>query len=72
MKPIYWTKYKTEVDEETGIITKLNELEEIQETELEYVPDGDGFEVDLGNIKYATYKKNPDNYIIENGKLKKK
>lgn len=69
---IYWTKPVYEFNEELGMNIQTGELEDIKEFEEDWVPDGDGFEVDLGDIKYSTYKKNKNKYEVVGGKLQRK
>lgn len=69
---IYWTKPKFIRDEETGMIVGKDGYEIIQETDMGFVPDGDGFEVDMNDIKYKTYIKHPEDYEIIQGVLVKK
>ena len=57
---IYWTKRT-----EDGLLL-------VQATDLPFMPDGDGFEVDLGNIPYDEYEKNPDDFEIDGWKLVRK
>lgn len=67
---IYWTKRKTEIDE-LGMTNVLNEFELIQETDLDYVPHGDGMEINMNGIDYSEYKEHPEQYEIVNGVLTK-
>lgn len=69
---MYWTKPKYEFDENSGMNIPTGELEDIKEFEEDWVPDGDGFAVDMGDIKYSTYKKNKSKYEIVEGKLQRK
>lgn len=63
--PIYWTKpIKNDIGLPTGEFETIKE-----ETEFPYVPDGDGFEVDMGDVSYQDYLNNPDGYTVEYGKL---
>lgn len=63
--PIYWTK---PIKNEEGILTE--DLEVIkEEKDFPFVPDGDGFEVDMNGVDYQDYLTNPDGYTIEYGKL---
>lgn len=64
--PIYWTK--PIFDEETHAPTGEFEIIK-EETEFPYVPDGDGFEVDMNGIAYHDYLASPESYTIEYGKL---
>lgn len=65
---IYWTKPIFETRED-GLTVKTDKFEEIKECADGYVPDGDGFEVDLNGIKYKTYLKSPDKYTLDGNKL---
>ena len=66
---IYWTKRKMNEDN----LLPSNELEEIkEETEMDFVPDGDGFEINMNGISYEEYKEDPDKFIIIKGTLERK
>lgn len=66
---IYWTKPKTEYNEELEMYIEVGGFEEIKECEDDFVPDGSGFEVDLNGVTYKKYLKSPDKYTVVNGKL---
>lgn len=70
---IYWTKQEFALDEETGVLVPTGNLIPVQQSSEDYVPDGDGFAVELGDkISYSSYKKNPEAYEIVNGVVVKK
>ena len=62
---IYWTKRM--LTEEGFPTDKLETIKE--ETEFDFVTDGDGFEINMNGIDYQDYINNPDKYDIINGKL---
>ena len=66
---IYWTKPKVEYDEELEMFISIGGLEEIKESDSDFVEDGSGFEIDMNGISYENYLANTENYTIENGKL---
>ena len=66
---IYWTKPKTEYNEELEMYIEIGGLEEIKEFEGDYVPDGSGFEVDLNGVEYKDYLEAPEKYTVKEGKL---
>lgn len=65
----YWTKPIFEIDKISGMRTPSGQYESIKFFDEDWVPDGDGFAVDIGNIEYSDYLINKDQYKIENGKL---
>lgn len=69
---IYWTKPELVWDEDQNMNIPTGKLLPVQESEEDFVPDGDGFQVDMGEIKYSTYKKKPENYEIVDGVVIKK
>ena len=69
MDTIYWTKPILVFDEGEKRFINTGELEEIKECKDGYVPDGDGFEVNMNGIKYKSYLKKPERYRVENGIL---
>lgn len=69
---IYWTKPELVWDEDQNMNIPTGKLIDIQQSAEDFVPDGDGFAIDLGKISYSSYLKNPDNYEIVEGKLVKK
>lgn len=69
METIYWTKIKRIFDSEKEIWVSTDKYEIIKEEEQGYVPDGDGFQVNMNGISYETYLKAPENYLIVSGVL---
>lgn len=69
METIYWTKPIFKWDENENMFIKTGEFEDIKECKEGYVPDGDGFAVDMNGIKYKTYLKNPEKYKLESNIL---
>ena len=68
MNPVYWTKRASKV--ENNEVVYLDEFEIIkEELELGFVPDGDGFEVNMNEISYEDYLANPEAYELINGTL---
>ena len=49
---IYWTKPKVEYDEELEMFIPIGGLEEIKESDSDFVEDGSGFEIDMNGISY--------------------
>ena len=64
---IYWT---TRLVDEDGMFT--GELDTIKEDDLNFVPDGDGFQINMNGINYDSYISNPDKYYIDGCNLKVK
>lgn len=69
METIYWTKIERIFDSEKEIWVSTDKYEIIKEEEQGYVPDGDGFQVNMNGISYETYLKAPENYLIVSGVL---
>lgn len=69
METIYWTKIERIFDTEKEIWISTGKYEIIKEEEQGYVPDGDGFQVNMNGISYKTYLKAPEKYLIESGVL---
>lgn len=66
---IYWTKYKSVYSEDSDSYIRTNQLEDIKESDEDFVTDGEGFEIDMNGIDYQDYIKDPSKYYIEKGKL---
>lgn len=64
---IYWTKRLVDED---GMFT--GELDTIKEDDLNFVPDGDGFQINMNGINYDSYISNSDKYYIDGCNLKVK
>ena len=83
-KVLYWTKYKKEtwldIDDNgreiereiEGSIDVANPEIIKAETEIDCVPDVEGFEVDMNGIEYKDYLSNVDEYAVMSGILYKK
>lgn len=68
MEIIYWTKKKKEIIDD--ILVHYEELETIkEEKELGFVPDGDGFEINMNDFSYEDYLENIEAYEVVSGKL---
>lgn len=69
METIYWTKIEKIFDTEKEIWISTGKYETIKEEEQGYVPDGDGFQVNMNGIPYEEYLEDPSKYEIIAGKL---
>lgn len=80
---IYWTKYKkgtveTTDDEGNIVVTEIegsidtSQTEPIYEEFSDFVPDTNGFKVNMNGISYYEYTSNPNEYAIMAGILYKK